>query len=113
MEVVRDGAEVTWSEDRGTVAMDPGFSAAGADPVGGGLLKKDKPPEKLLLLSKAAGMEGGAPTEIPAPGAKDDNAAFIRFPTPDPLRSEREVRFSDVGKSSPRAFRATCEANID
>jgi hypothetical protein len=103
---------VVGSRDRGATGRVPVFFRnSDTIPAAGGLLKNVFPSEFPLPVNKLAG--GRGPTVIPDPGANDDNAAFIRFPTPDPLRSERDVRFSDDGGSSPRAFRAACEANFD
>ncbi len=103
---------VVGSVARGAPGRVPGFFRnSDTIPAAGGLLKNVLPSEFPLPVNTVAG--GRGPTVIPDPGANDDNAAFIRFPTPDPRRSEREVRFSDDGGSSPRAFRAACEANFD
>ena len=49
-----------------------------------------------------------------APGASDDRAAFIRLPTLEPLRSDREVLFSAVVELSPsdRLFLAANVASL-
>ena len=59
------------------------------------LVVVDSPTEGLLLLAP--------PPVVPVifdPGTRDESAAFIRFPTLDPLRSDRDVLFSPTPSCS-------------